>query len=119
MKYSLVLLCAIAATFATREVHSQRKFTSDERRIITITDERRDADSLIPYLSSPNIQVARRAAIGIANIGDTNVRDALIKHFFREKRDSVADAEAFAIGMLGPSQTSFEVLMLTTPQHPT
>jgi cyclophilin family peptidyl-prolyl cis-trans isomerase/HEAT repeat protein len=119
MKYSLVLLCAIAAMFATREVHSQRKFSADERRIITITDERRDADSLIPYLSSPNVRVARRAAIGIANIGDTNVRDALIKHFFREKRDSVADAEAFAIGMLGPSQTSFEVLMLTTPQRPT
>jgi cyclophilin family peptidyl-prolyl cis-trans isomerase/HEAT repeat protein len=89
----------------------------DERRIITITDERRDADSLLPYLTSSSIRVAWRAAIGIGNIGDTSIRTALLKYFLSERRDSVADAEAFALGLLGPDEKTYQALTEATSRH--
>src|ERR1700733_2903707 len=112
--FSLLLVTAIIAP-----VRSQVHFNADERRIITITDERRDADSLLPYLASSNQLVARRAAIGIGNIGDTNVRAALLQHFLKENRDTVGDAEAFALGLLGPDEQTTDALVGSTFAHPT
>ncbi len=116
-----LLLCMIvcgmcAIPFA---LHAQVHFSADERRIITIADERRDADSLLPYLKSPTIKVAWRAAIGIGNIGDTSIRPALLTYFLSEQRDSVADAEAFALGLLGRDKTTCQALTDATMQHPT
>lgn len=93
-------------------------FNQDERRIITLTDERRDADSLLPYLASANTRTAWRAAIGIGNIGDAAVRAALLKAFLAERRDSVADAEAFAIGLLGPDAIINAALRRAAVNHP-
>ncbi len=100
-------------------LHAQVHFSADERRIITITDERRDADSLLQYLSSSTMKVACRAAIGIGNIGDTSIRHALLTYFLDERRDSVADAEAFSLGLLGPDKNVCESLTEATMQHPT
>jgi cyclophilin family peptidyl-prolyl cis-trans isomerase/HEAT repeat protein len=91
-------------------LRAQVKFSADERRIITITDERRDADSLLRYLTSSTIKVARRAAIDIGNIGDTSVRPALLKCFLVEQRDSVGDAEAFGLGLLGSDEKTYLAL---------
>jgi len=112
--YSALLLSALAP-----KVCSQVHFNADERRIITITDERRDADSLLPYLASPNQLVARRAAIGIGNIGDTTVRAKLLDRFMHESRDTVADAEAFSLGLLGPDEQTSSALVGATFSHPT
>ncbi len=57
--------------------------------------------------------------IGIGNIGDTSVRSALLKYFLAEHRDSVADAEAFALGLLGPDENIFQALTEATSRHPT
>lgn len=99
----LAIVIVLSELFSFRAI-AQVHFNADERRIITITDERRDADSLLPYLTSPDINVARRAAIGIGNIGDTSVREKLIEYFKKETRDTVADAEAFAMGLLGDNR---------------
>ena len=100
-------------------IHAQTHFTPEERRIITITDERRNADSLLGYLSSATVKIARRAAIGIGNIGDTSIRPALLKYFLAEQRDSVAEAEAFALGLLGPDAGTSRALTENSRQHPT
>ena len=112
-----VILCSMCAIPST--LRAQVHFSADERRIITITDERRDADSLLPYLASPTIKVAWRAAIGIGNIGDTSIRPALLTYFLSEQRDSVADAEAFALGLLGRDKNICQSLTDATMQHPT
>ncbi len=116
-----LLVCSMLCVAGVKPapVCAQVKFSADERRIITITDERRDADSLLPYLTSPIAKVARRAAIGIGNIGDTSIRPALLKYFLSEQRDSVADAEAFALGMLGPDEKTYRALTEATARHPT
>src|SRR5260221_14656821 len=112
---SLVLLSFIVSFPARAQLH----FGPEERRILTLTDERRNADSLLPYLASPSARISRRAAIGIANIGDTTVRAALLKAYLLETRDSVADAEAFALGMLGPMTSAQEELVMQQAlQHP-
>jgi cyclophilin family peptidyl-prolyl cis-trans isomerase/HEAT repeat protein len=118
---SLLLLCAIIGTASARVLvgGTPVKFSTDERRIITITDERRDPDSLLPYLTSNSIRVAWRAAIGIGNIGDTSIRPALLKYFLAEHRDSVADAEAFALGLLGTDEKTCQALTEATSRHPT
>ena len=120
MKYAIVLcsfiLSLIAGIPATR---AQLKFSPEERRIITLTDERRNADSLIAFLSSPDIKIAWRAAIGVGNIGDTTVRAALLEHVLAETRDSIADAEAFALGLFGPDTNTFNKLISPTANHPT
>jgi cyclophilin family peptidyl-prolyl cis-trans isomerase/HEAT repeat protein len=120
MKYALIL-CSLLVLLASdiTAARAQLKFSSEERRIITLTDERRNADSLIAYLSSPEIKVAWRAAIGIGNIGDTTVRSALLEHLLIETRDSVADAEAFALGLLGQDAATFYKLKSATASHPT
>ncbi len=113
--WSIFCITGVSLSSVSPQVH----FSPDERRIITITDERRDADSLLPYLNSTTIKVAWRAAIGIGNIGDTSVRPALLKYFLAEQRDSVGDAEAFALGMLGHNEKTFQVLTKATVGHPT
>ena len=115
MKYVIAIFLALISSSLRAQVH----FNEDERRIITITDERRDADSLVQYLTSSNARVAWRAAMGLANIGDTTVRAALISRMREEKRDTVADAEAFAIGMLGPNEECMKSLMQSLLDHPT
>ena len=119
MKYALILCSLLLSLINTSALYAQVHFNAAERQIITLTDERRNADSLIAFLSSPNIKVAWRAAIGIGNIGDTTVRSALLGCFLAEKRDTVADAEAFALGLLGPSVKVFNTLMDATSAHPT
>ena len=123
MKYTLssllVLLTLSSVPIFSIPARAQVTFNRDERRIITITDERRDADSLLPYLASENTRTAWRAAIGIGNIGDTTVRAALLSAFLSERRDSVADAEAFALGLLGPDEKTNEALLNATRNHPT
>ncbi len=124
---NILLFCG-SQLLATRKAAGQNgapparvtvHFSPDERRVITIADERRDADSLLPYLASSTIRVAWRAAVGIGNIGDTATRLALLHYFLKEKRDSVADAEVFALGMLGPDVKTFEALTEATSEHPT
>ncbi|MDP4289325.1 MAG: hypothetical protein Q8922_15530, partial [Bacteroidota bacterium] len=112
------LIASLAILFSTQSSQAQVHFNAAERRIITLTDERRNADSLLQYLASPETRVAWRAAIGLANIGDTAVRPALIEHYATEVRDSVADAEAFALGMLGPNQSACEVILRGIIDHP-
>jgi|GEM_PF-2209578 len=118
MKYTLSSLLVVLF-LSSVSVRAQVTFNRDERRIITITDERRDADSLLPYLTNTSARTAWRAAIGIGNIGDTTVRAALLNYFLAEQRDSVADAEAFALGLLGPDKKTDEALTRAARAHPT
>ncbi len=118
VKLSLFLFLMLG-TLVVRAQTRPLRFSDDERRIITITDERRDADSLLPYLTNTNARTAWRAAIGLGNIGDSSVRDALLAAFLAEPRDSVADAEAFALGLLGPSENVNRALQSATTTHPT
>ena len=115
---SLLLLVTLGNAVARAQGHGLH-FNADERRIITLTDERRDADSLLPYLTNENVRTAWRAAIGIGNIGDTTIRPALLNAFLHEQRDSVSDAEAFALGLLGPSEAINRELIQATAKHPT
>ena len=116
MKYTLSSLLVLL-TLSSVSARAQVTFNRDERRIITITDERRDADSLLPYLTNANTRTAWRAAIGIGNIGDTTIRRALLKAFLSERRDSVAGAEAFALGLLGPDENTYRALADAVPTH--
>ncbi|HET6402792.1 MAG TPA: peptidylprolyl isomerase [Candidatus Kapabacteria bacterium] len=117
MKYTLSSLLVLL-TLSSVPVRAQVTFNRDERRIITITDERRDADSLLPYLTNANTRTAWRAAIGIGNIGDTTVRAALVQAFLAEMRDSVSEAEAFALGLLGPDEKTYQALVTAALTHP-
>lgn len=109
-----VLSIASIATVASSQVH----FGKEERRIITLADERRAADTIASYLTSPNTRVAWRAAIGLANIGDTTTREVLRHAYENEKRDSVRDAEAFALGMLGPNDAVYRsIAAFGLPTH--
>ncbi len=112
---SLLILCSLVG----QNVRAQVTFSPDERRIITIADERRNADSLLPYLSSDDIRVARRAAVALGNMGDTTVRAELLKSLQGESRDTVADAEAFSLGLLGPNAKICEGLIEASNRHPT
>src|SRR5579871_1272585 len=99
------LLFALALLLSLGRVgFAQVHFNADERRIITLEDERRSADSVALYLTSSNTRTACRAAIALANIGDTFVRPTLSHYYHSERRDSVANAEAFALGLLGPNE---------------
>lgn len=110
----LFLIVVAQAQVSFAQVH----FSADERRIITLTDERRGTDTLLAYLTSPVTRVAWRAAIGLGNIGDTAVRAALLERFRAESRDSVADAEAFALGLLGPNSEVYEGMAGTIFMRP-
>src|ERR1051325_7892011 len=105
-----ISLAALALLLFVAQAPAQVHFSKEERRIITLTDERRGVDTIASYLNSSNTRVAWRAAIGLANIGDTTVREKLLHDYEAESRDSVRDAEAFAIGMLGPNDQAYHNL---------
>lgn len=87
------------------------KFNADEKKIIELADRRTGIDEIVKYLKSPNEHTASRAAIALANIGDTSTRGALIARIAKETRPVVTDAFAFALGVLGANAKSHEALV--------
>lgn len=113
MRISLGVLALVVAGGLCAKV----KFSPLERRLIQITDERRNADSLAMYLSSNDEAIAWRAAWGIANIGDTSVRPQLIARLAKETRPAIIDAVAWSLGTLGENAAVYDALRrLTTKQ---
>ncbi|MFI5201821.1 MAG: peptidylprolyl isomerase, partial [Candidatus Kapaibacterium sp.] len=47
-----------------------------------------------------------------------HMRPALLKAFLTERRDSVAGAEAFALGLLGPDEKTYQALADAAKDHP-
>lgn len=85
-------------------------FDPIERRLIEWTDAREHADSLASYLVHKDPDVAWRAAIGLANLEDSNSRHRLISALEKESRPRERDAIAFAIGVLGENVLSTNAL---------
>lgn len=107
MRISLVVLALVVIGSA---VSAKVKFSPLERRIIQITDERRNADSLVLFLGSSDEKVAWRAAWGIGNIGDSTVRTQVIEHLSKEKRPAIVDITAWALGTLGENAHAYVAL---------
>ncbi|HET6512138.1 MAG TPA: HEAT repeat domain-containing protein, partial [Candidatus Kapabacteria bacterium] len=82
------------------------KFSPIERKLIEWTDAREHTDSIVSYLRHSDEKIAWRAAIGLANIQDSLTRPPLIKALREEKRESIQDAIAFALGCLGPNEAA-------------
>lgn len=114
----LVVVLFLAALSLSTARAQRVTFSPEERRVITIADERRNPDSLLIYLSSANERVAWRAAIGLANLGDTLTRQGLIGRLKKEKRNDVRDAIAFALGVLGPNASVFDALQDVAGDQP-
>jgi peptidylprolyl isomerase len=107
MRSSLVVLVLLALGSA---LSAKVKFSPLERRLIQMTDERRNADSLAMFLASNDEKVAWRAAWGIANIGDTTVRPQIIARLGKETRPTIVDVIAWALGTLGENSEAYEAL---------
>ncbi len=107
MRFSLVVLALVVIGSA---VSAKVKFSPLERRIIQITDERRNADSLVMFLGSNEENVAWRAAWGIGNIGDTTVRPQVIARLAKETRPAIVDIVAWSLGTLGENANAYEAL---------
>lgn len=108
---------ALASTVGITTARGQHHYSDAERRIITLVDEGRAADSVAMFLRDRNPDVAWRAAVGLANLRDTTVRSALIAAVRSEKRDTVRDAAAFALGVLGPNPSAAAALVDEARMH--
>ena len=95
----LLLLIMLPIGAYTQSVH----FSADERTIIELQDRRTGTDEIAKYLASPQAKTAWRAAVALANIGDSTSRAPLLKQLKKEKRPYVNDAIAFALGILSSS----------------
>jgi cyclophilin family peptidyl-prolyl cis-trans isomerase/HEAT repeat protein len=102
------------AAFAATGVH----FSPVERHVIELIDAREPVDSLVPFLTDSDPHVAWRAAVGLANLGDTAARKFLIPRIKLETRDEVLDAVTFAIGILGPNAEAMDALASLAVMHP-
>ena len=116
---SALSLCFIALICVSSSYAQKIKFNATERKLITIIDERRNADSLAMYLADKNTDIAYRAAIGIANLEDTSVRPQLIARLAKETRPQVIDAIALALGILGANAEANKTLMKVSLSSPT
>lgn len=101
-----LLVCFCSSSFAQRI-----KFSPAERTIIRLQDERRGIDTIASYLDSKDEKVAWRAAVALANIKDSASRPVLINRLSKEMRPLVIDGIAFALGILGSDEKSFNVLL--------
>jgi len=106
-----VLFLLSLLTLSQRTNAQSVKFSPKERRVITIADERRNPDSLLYYLHDQDEQVAWRAAIGLANLADTSTREGLQEIVGKEQRQKVRDGIYFALGVLGPTASSSDILV--------
>ncbi len=105
ISFLLALLVVSHSLFAQKV-----RFNTEERRVIELTDSRTGQTEIAGFLSSKNEKVAWRAAIGLANIADSNSRPVLLEHLSSESRPYVRDAIAFALGILGPNEKAYEAL---------
>jgi cyclophilin family peptidyl-prolyl cis-trans isomerase/HEAT repeat protein len=115
IRHSLLALAALTLLVTTAS--AQHHFTDAERRIITLVDEQRATDSVAMYLGDKNPDVAWRAAVGLANLRDTTARLSLIAALRSETRDTVRNAVAFALGILGPNANAATALAEATHTH--
>lgn len=109
LKASILLFVALALSVSSAT--AQHHYSDAERRIISLVDEERGTDSVAMYLHDRNPDVAWRAAIGLANLRDTTIRPKLIQAFLAEHRDTVSDAEAFTLGVLGDNAAAANALL--------
>jgi HEAT repeat protein len=93
------------------------KFSPIERKLIEWTDAREHTDSIVSYLRHSDEKIAWRAAIGLANIQDSLTRPPLIKALREEKRESIQDAIAFALGCLGPNEASANAISYAAQEN--
>lgn len=107
------LLLSVSSAYS-----QQITFSPLERKVIEWTDARESPDSLIAYLRHSDEKVAWRAAIGLANLQDTNTREAIIRALREENRSSVQDAMAFALGCLGPNEAAGNTLLYQNNESP-
>jgi cyclophilin family peptidyl-prolyl cis-trans isomerase len=114
MKYNRIIFVLFLVCSVHSLLYAHVKFSEAERTIIRLQDERRGVDTIIKYLASPDEKVAWRAAIALANIGDTTSRTALVKRLAKETRPLVIDGIAFALGVLGPDAMSSNGLIEKT-----
>jgi cyclophilin family peptidyl-prolyl cis-trans isomerase/HEAT repeat protein len=111
--FFFVLSLLFTAKSSGQTVH----FSSQEKHLIQIIDDRRDPDSLEVFLNSSDSALAWRAAVGLANIGEKSSRKALIKQLASEQRPYVIDAIAFALGTLGPDSAATQALLTSAFKH--
>src|SRR5579872_2562926 len=109
----LLLLLPFAAS-----VSAHVKFSEAERTIIRLQDERRGIDTIAHFLDSKDGKVAWRAAIALANIGDTSSRRALVRQLSKEIRPQAIQGIVFALGVLGVDQVSYTALKKVLPREP-
>jgi cyclophilin family peptidyl-prolyl cis-trans isomerase len=106
-RYFALVLLAISFVYCGSSTFAQGvRFNPIERKLIEWTDARAHTDSIISYLRHSDEKIAWRAAIGLANIQDTLTRPAIIKALREEKREAIQDALSFALGCLGPNESS-------------
>lgn len=112
MKLTRIILFLFVASLLHSPSSAQHvKFSQAERTIIRLQDERRGIDTIARFLDSKDEKVAWRAAIALANIHDTNSRPVLLSHLAKETCQSVIDGVAFALGVFGADETSYNALV--------
>jgi cyclophilin family peptidyl-prolyl cis-trans isomerase/HEAT repeat protein len=119
LRFTFFAIVALLSLAITIDASAQSvKFSPLERKLITWTDTRDGADSLVAYLRHKDEQIAWRAAIGLANIQDTTKREAIIQAMREERRDNVTDAMCFALGCMGPNEAAGNAVLFQTREAP-
>ncbi|MEI8135124.1 MAG: peptidylprolyl isomerase [bacterium] len=118
MKVKALLLLLPILLVMPSVSRSHVKFSDAERMIIRLQDERRGIETIAKFLDAKEEKVAWRAAVALANIGDTNSRVPLIARLNREARPYVIDGIAFALGVLKSNKNSYAALLKCAEREP-
>ena len=115
MKLTRIILFSFAISLLHSSSFAQHiTFSPAERTIIRLQDNRRGIDTIASYLESKEVKAAWRAAIALANIKDSTSRPVLLNRLTKETRPLVIDGIAFALGVLGPDEKSYNALVKKT-----
>lgn len=116
---TLSVLVAVTITFSCRESRNGDANKFSDNVLIKIYDlkDRRLADSLYQYFTSPNEKYREEAVLAFASIQDSTAISALGK-MLHDKSITVRTAAAFSLGQIGsPSAEPFLVESLKTEKE--
>ena len=102
----IVVLCGTLACDDGTEPIIQKgsfKFNDETLRQIVDLKDRRESDSLLPYLQSDNPVYRREAAFAFGSVQDTSAARPLIL-LLQDDEPEIRKAAAFALGQTGQSQ---------------